>query len=673
VDMGTAIRVDKIDNRFVARCSYDQREIPKGAGFRWDAARKHWYTTDAAIAAKLSDTDTIIAEVAAKTAAKAERIEASRAATANVDLPCPEGLTYLPYQRAGIAAALGRNNVLFGDEMGLGKTIQAIGIVNADTSIKRILVVCPASLRLNWKREMDRWLITPRTIGIVNGTDWPENTDITIINYDVLHKHVEKLYGTTWDLVITDEAHYLKSKDARRSKVVFGIDDYAAKKAKCEPTPGIQARRKVALTGTPIPNRPIEGYGLFHWLAPDKFKNFFQYAIRFCAGHQTRFGWDFTGSSHLDQLQDSLRENIMIRRLKADVLTELPAKRRCIIEIPANGASEYVAREMEAWERQESEIENLRVQAELAKAGSKEEYEAAVLMLRTAATAAFTEMSKLRHDTAMATVPYACQHIIQALNDGGGKIVVMAHHKDVVKAIMDAMKAEDIDAVQLTGDTPMQTRQDNVDRFQSDPKCRVFVGNIQAAGVGITLTAAAHVIFAELDWVPGNMTQAEDRCHRIGQTDSVLVQHLVLEGSLSARMAKVLIEKQEIIDRALDRMKEEPETPVIPTRHRAATEGTTQDKLQAIAETLKPEQITAIHKGLRLLADMDEDLARALNGVGYSKMDVAIGHSLAERAHLNPRQAALGLKLVNKYRRQLGPELIATAKGESKETAVAKD
>lgn len=135
MDMGTAIRVDKIDNRFVARCNYDQREIPKSAGFRWDAARKHWYTLDAAIAAKLSDTDTIIAEVTAKTAAKAERIEASRAATANIDLPCPEGLAYLPYQRAGIATActmlgidlngqkggvqsISSTGILFGDEMG---------------------------------------------------------------------------------------------------------------------------------------------------------------------------------------------------------------------------------------------------------------------------------------------------------------------------------------------------------------------------------------------------------------------------------------------------------------------------------------------------------------------------------------------------------------------------
>jgi hypothetical protein len=226
---------------------------------------------------------------------------------------------------------------------------------------------------------------------------------------------------------------------------------------------------------------------------------------------------------------------------------------------------------------------------------------------------------------------------------------------------MEALAAENIAAVSLTGDTPMQTRQDNVDRFQNGKNCRVFVGNIQAAGVGITLTAASHVIFTELDWVPGNMTQAEDRCHRIGQHDSVLVQHLVLEGSLSARMAKVLIEKQDVIDRALDRGKE-VEVPATPSRERAATESVSHEKLTAIAEKLTPEQISAIHRGLQILAGWDEDHARSLNGIGFSKMDVAIGHSLANSFSLTARQAALGQKLVNRYRRQLPDEVVLAAK-----------
>ena len=603
---------------------------------------------------------------AEKRAAKAEKLEASRAEDYTGPLPCPEDLAYLPYQRAGIATAVSRPNVLFGDEMGLGKTIQAIGVINTDPTIAKVLVICPASLRLNWQRELRKWLVRPMQSCIATSTLWPGDAfPITIINYDILAKHTQSLQRTAWDLVIVDEAHYLKSKGAKRSQAVFGIDEYAAKKAKCEPTPGIQGRRKVALTGTPIPNRPVEGYGLFHWLAPDEFRNFFAYAKTFCAGHQNGYGWDFSGASNLPQLQDKLRSTIMIRRLKADVLKDLPAKRRQIIEFSANGAASAIARESAAWEANEERIDALRVRAELAKAGSREEYEAAVAALREAAQASFTEMSQLRHDTALATVPYVCDHLMQALNDGGDshKIVVMAHHKDVVTAIMDRLREEGIEAVSLTGETPMGTRQDNVDRFQGDAKCRVFVGNIQAAGVGITLTAAAHVIFAELDWVPGNMTQAEDRCHRIGQTDSVLVQHLVMEGSIGSRMAKTLIEKQDVIDRALDRRSEEAaQPPVTPSRDKAATESLSVDKLGELAARLTPENIAAIHEGLQILASFDADHAREQNGMGYGKMDVAIGHSLANSSRLTARQAALGSKLVTKYRRQLPEALVAAAK-----------
>jgi len=601
---------------------------------------------------------------AEKKADKVENIEASRANDATVELPVPDGLAYLPYQRAGIATACRRANVLLADEMGLGKTIQAIGVINADESIKRVLVICPASLRLNWAREMRKWLTRDMQSWIMDGKSPHHEFPVTIINYDVLAKHVDWLQATKWDLVIVDEAHYLKSKGAKRSQAVFGIDEYAAKKAKCEPTPGITARRRIALTGTPIPNRPVEGYGLFHWLAPDEFRSFFGYAKRYCAASQSGYGWDMSGSSNLPELQDKLRGSIMVRRLKADVLTELPAKRRAIVEFPANGASGAVADETAQWEQSEDEIAALRVRVELAKAGSKEEYEASVLMLKERTQAAFTELSQLRHATALATVPYAIQHILSSLNDGDGKVVIFAHHKDVVAAIMAALAEAEIGAVSLTGDTPMQTRQDNVDRFQADSNCRAFVGNIQAAGVGITLTAAAHVIFVELDWVPGNMTQAEDRCHRIGQTDSVLVQHLVLEGSLSARMAKVLIDKQDVIDRALDRKEEiAEEVPATPSRDKAATESLTRSKLDELAAKLTPDNIAAIHAGLKILAGFDSDFAREQNGMGYGKMDVQIGHSLAESYALTARQAALGSKLVNKYRRQLPEELVAAAKG----------
>ena len=306
-----------------------------------------------------------------------------------------------------------------------------------------------------------------------------------------------------------------------------------------------------------------------------------------------------TGSANLHELQTKLRGCIMIRRLKADVLTELPAKRRAVIELSQNGAAKAVKAEQEGWAEYQDLLEDLRTRVELAKASDKaEDYEAAVEKLKKAASAAFTEMAKLRHATAVAKIPYVIGHINDSI-EGGKKVIVFAWHKDVINALEVEFGER---AVSVTGDTPMARRQDAVDRFQTDPECWVFLGNIQAAGVGLTLTASSHVIFAELDWVPGNVTQAEDRAHRIGQKEMVLVQHLVLEGSLDAKMARTIVQKQIVIDQALD--KEREEIPVTPTdaREHGATENTSRDKIGEDAAKMTPARIESIHLGLRMLA-----------------------------------------------------------------------
>jgi hypothetical protein len=202
----------------------------------------------------------------------------------------------------------------------------------------------------------------------------------------------------------------------------------------------------------------------------------------------------------------------------------------------------------------------------------------------------------------------------------------------------------------------MENRQKAVDNFQNDPACNLFVGNIRAAGVGLTLTASAHVIFAELDWVPGNMMQCEDRCHRIGQHDSVLIQLLALEGSLDAVMANTLIEKQEIIEQALDN----PNTVfALPEKieHAAATKLESFEKIEKQAELLPVESLQYIQQGIQLLASYC-DGANALDGMGFNKMDSGIGKSLASFEKLSAKQAVLARKLCIKYQRQLSKELV---------------
>ena len=627
------MKITAHQNKFVAQTSYEERAIPKAAKFRWNPTEKHWWTDDIDHAAKLID----FADAKAKrmieigAAKKVEQIEASRASDWDGEIPCPEGLAYLPYQRAGIAFAMNRKNTLIGDEMGLGKTIQAIGIINSIENFGGGVIVCPASLRLNWKREIEKWCVYDLTIQIINGgKPVPLTGDIIIVNYDVLSKH-PALASTVWDLLICDEAHYMKNAKTKRTKAALAID----------------ATRKVFLTGTPIPNRPIEAWTLVNALDADTFKSRGYFSRQYCNGHHNGFGWDEGGASNLGELQEKMRSTILVRRLKGDVLKDLPAKVRQVIAVPTTGAAKAaIKRENAEYESRERLINALRANVELAKAESEAAYRQAVQNLNQALRVQFEEMSRQRLDSAMEKIDFVIEHLQEALADGR-KVVCFAHHKVIVKRLQEAFP----NSVSITGETPMQQRQYAVDAFQSDDEVKLFIGNIQAAGVGLTLTAASHVVFAELDWVPGNVTQAEDRCHRIGQTDSVLVQHIVLDGSLDARLAQSLVHKQNVIDTALDR--EVIAEPFTPPPVEAASAKTKPGALHEEGRLMSSDQIAASHEAVCLLARLDPDRAAEENGMGFNALDGQIGHDLAKRQSLSPAQGALARKVCRKYARQL--------------------
>jgi len=644
------MRIEYCDRQFVARCTFDERALPKTAKFRWDPDRRIWWTDDPKRAATLAEycDDSARAAIESHTKAVKDAVEASRAVDADVDIPAPEGLAYLPFQKAGIVYASNREVTIVGDEMGLGKTIQALGIVNADPTVKSVLVICPASLRMNWQREAERWLVRPMSIGIANH-EFP-TTDLVIINYDILRKHRETLRSRVWDLLVVDECHYLKNPKTIRTIEVLGKWHRAPQLA-LSPIP---AKRRLYLTGTPIVNRPIELWPILHSTGRPEWRNWKTYVERFCDGEQDKWGWHVSGASNLDELQEILRSTIMVRRLKKDVLTDLPPKRRQVIELPANGAAEVVTAEKRAWQARQQIIEALQTAVELAKASEDPaDYEAAVQALREGYMVAFTEMAALRHETARAKAPYVIEHVLEAV-DSAGKVVLFGHHKDVLHAIRDGLTAAGIESVMLIGDMGAEARQAAVDRFQQDETVKVFLGTIGAAGVGITLTAASHVVFAELDWVPGNMSQAEDRCHRIGQTESVLVQHLVLEDSLDAHIARTLVEKQNIIDRALDKVGRRPDRAFgsMITIGDFATRDASRSDIESEAAEMSVTEIADVHGKLRMLAAMC-DGAQARDGAGFNKCDSGIGKRLAGLPTLTPKQAALGKRLVHKYRRQL--------------------
>lgn len=270
--------------------------------------------------------------------------------------------------------------------------------------------------------------------------------------------------------------------------------------------------------------------------------------MRYCDGKHNGYGWDFRGASNLEEIQTKLREKFMIRRLKEDVLTELPPKRRQIVVLPTNGASDAVEREWGTFQRHRKMIERAEEAGKRAQeAGDADGYAAAMRELHAGLKIGFEEMAGLRHATAVAKIPHVIEHVRECL-EGVDKIIVFVHHHDVARALREAFPG----AAMVTGETPPGARQAQVDLFQHDPGCRVFIGSIQAAGVGLTLTASQNVVFAEEDLVPGNMTQAEDRAHRIGQLGSVLIQHLVFADSVDSYLANITINKQEVITAGLD-------------------------------------------------------------------------------------------------------------------------
>jgi hypothetical protein len=354
---------------------------------------------------------------------------------------------------------------------------------------------------------------------------------------------------------------------------------------------------------------------------------------------------------NLDELQERLRSTVMVRRLKSEVLTELPAKRRQVVVLEVDGADKLVAREREVEERVERTVADATYRVQKAEAEGSEDYQAAVAALNAARGIAFSEMARVRHETALAKLPAA----IEQLRNANGKCVIFAHHLDVIDGLRSALEGEG-GVVVITGDTKVEERQTIVERFQNDPSVRFFIGNMRAAGVGITLTASSHVVFVELDWTPAVVSQAEDRCHRIGQRDSVFVQHLVVDGSIDAKIAKALVDKQRIADAALD--DEHDEIVYAAPEVARPTEPVSVEKPKLVV-TLTSDQVQAVHTVLRILAGLDTDRASAKNDVGYNRMDTKFGNELAEKTSLSPRQAAAAMRMVRKYRRQYPADLYA--------------
>jgi SNF2 family DNA or RNA helicase len=507
----------KSNDIYIFKGTFDEcMSYAKPCRFRWDPHCRHWWTGNPAKAERLRG---MIHHTELQRRVREQLVPDK--------LPVPDGLEYLPYQKDAIRFSIKNPNALLALEMGLGKTICAIGLMNAlQDEIKRVLVVCPASLKINWTREIMKWSCRSVMPAVCNGRYIPGN--VVIINYDILVKHHNNLCEKEWDLIVADECHYVKTPSAKRSKAFYSL-----------PT-----KRRLYLTGTPILNRPIELQPLLKGLGVPWAYNRVAFGKRYCDGKKGRYGWDFRGSSNLPELNQKLSGSVMVRYRKQDVLKDLPDKRRELIILSSQGNT-ALDKEKQALAAMKAAEQRLINQVETATGA---EYKAAIVKLRDYRMFIFSELSRLRHETARSKLPQAISCIKDMLEETD-KLVVFAHHHDIIDELYNKFPAI---SVRLTGRNNLTDRQDAVDRFQCDPSCRLFIGNIKAAGVGLTLTAASTVLFTELDWTPANMDQAESRLHRIGQKDCVNVYYMVIEDSLDAFIAKKLVTKEKIIDMAID-------------------------------------------------------------------------------------------------------------------------
>ena len=460
--------------------------------------------------------------------------------------PHPDTITPSPYQHAAVEYALARDHCLIGDAPGLGKTGESIMLSNA-IGAKKTLVVCPASLRLNWQREIKMWstLCNVSTYPVLKSKDGVSNVhDYVIISYALLSNPsiLNAIMAERWDHLILDEAHALKDpKGNKRTQVICAPDLI----------PSVVGRITM-LSGTILPNQPIEVYNamrLLQWssidgMSLDAFRNEYyamgQGYVRgpvFDSTKQTNV-WKLHWSDrvrnvprNLDDLQFRLRHNLMVRRLKEQVLDQLPPKQWHPFPLELNSRIRRALKH-EGWKAAEKLYE---MNAHAFDSG---------IPIDGAISTARRELGEAK---GASIIPY----IEELLQAGTEKLVVAAWHHTVLDQLRDSLAKYGL--VFMDGSTSAKKKQQAVDQFQEDPAVRIILGQMLPLGEGWTLTAAQDVVLCEPDWVPGKNDQLLDRIHRRGQEGDYVIGHVpVVPDTLDERILNTAIVKDQNIYRALD-------------------------------------------------------------------------------------------------------------------------
>ncbi len=445
-------------------------------------------------------------------------VRRSRAFSGDV-LACEERLggELRPFQRAGVAYALESRRLFLADEQGLGKTVQALATLEEDGAFPAV-VVCPASLKLNWQRETEHWLPHRSVQVVMGGGKAIAKADITILNYEIVHAHRERLAISRPKALILDESHYVKNPAAKRTRAVRRL---------AESLP--EGAFKLALTGTPVMNHPDELIAQLRILG--RLEEF---------GSGARFKRRFQGAGAEERIHWHLRRTCFVRRLKKDVLPQLPEKRQVVVPVALDNERDYrlAEKDVVAWLQEQP--------LDLAELESKK-----AAMLRAERLA---QLNILRRVAARGKLGAALAWIDDFL-ESEEPLVVFAGHREIQEALVQRFP----DAVHVVGADSVEARDAAVNAFQAEGGPLLMIASTRVGGQGLTLTRASNVAFLDLEWSPAMHDQAEDRTHRIGQRDAVTAWYLLAAETIDEDMASVLARKRGIVGAITDGRRDESE------------------------------------------------------------------------------------------------------------------
>jgi len=409
-----------------------------------------------------------------------------------------------------------KGRAIVGDDMGVGKTIQVLGYLALHPEVRPVVIVCPANAKYEWEDQINQHIKDMKCEVLTGQKPYKTKADVLIVNYDIVSYWKEALAKLGIKGLVMDECHKVKNLKTQRTATCKELSK------KCKVV--------IPMSGTPIVNRPVEFFPVLNMLYPSEFGSFWKYAFRYCQPRKgfRGQGWRFDGATNTEELHERVSP-FMIRRMKSEVLTELPPKQRIMINVDITNRREYDSAQNDFLKWLEKNQGK-----KAAKKASK--------------AVEFVRMGQLRRLAAQGKLKACKAWIDDFLETTDEKLVVFSFHKDIFAAL-----SKHYAKISCFGGKAGPKRKEEVRRFQSDPSKRLFIGSVNADKEAITLTAASTVLFIETGWTPGEQDQAEDRVNRFGQlAKRISAYYLIGRNTIDEHVWSLIEKKRRVVGAVID-------------------------------------------------------------------------------------------------------------------------